>query len=96
MIKEKKWYHPNGMSLIIMKCVILKTCRGLMSKVDDVKLFLKELEKCFARNEKIEASTLLGSLVSMNRNIKEYTIEKSHLALKLKTLKLELFKNLCI
>ena len=49
---------------------------------------------------KVETSTLLGSLVSMsykgNGNIKDYVMEMSHLALKLKALKLKLFEDLLV
>ena len=71
-----------------------------MSKVDDVKLFLEESKKHFAKNEKTEIRSPLGSIAYMkykgNGNIMEYIIKMSHLASKLKTLKLELFEDLLV
>ena len=64
-----------------------------MFEIDNAKLFLEELNKHFAKKEKVKISTLLGSLVSMkynNGNIIEYIIEMSHLVSKLETLKLTL------
>ena len=56
--------------------------------------FLKEIGQCFAKHKKAETSTLLANLVSMKYkgkgNISEYIIEMSHIASKLKALKLEL------
>ena len=67
-------------------------------EVDNAKLFLEELEKNFAKNEKIEINTFLGSLFSTkyksNGNISEYIMEMFHLASKLKVLKLELSNDL--
>ncbi|KAK4489685.1 hypothetical protein RD792_000318 [Penstemon davidsonii] len=64
------------------------------------KKFLEEIEQYFAKNEKSEASNLLGKLVSMkyksNGNIREYIMEISNLASKLKSLKLELSDDLLV
>jgi hypothetical protein len=96
----EKWDRSNRMSLMIMKRAIPETFRGTMSEEANAKLFLEELEKRFAKNEKAETSTLLASLVSMrykgNRNIREYIMEMSHLASKLKALKLELSEDLLV
>lgn len=60
----------------------------------------RTLNKRFAKNEKIEASNLLASLVSIRcegkRNMREYIIEMSNIAFKLKALKLELSDNLLV
>ncbi|KAL5775754.1 hypothetical protein ACOSP7_013311 [Xanthoceras sorbifolium] len=69
--------------------------RGPKSEgITTAKEFLVEIEKCFAKNDKAETSTLLTSLISMKykgkRNIREYIMEMSHIASKLNTLKLEL------
>ena len=81
-----------------MKCVIPVIFRGIMFEVDDAKSFLELLEKHFAKNEKVETSTLLGNLVSMrykgNGNIREHIMEICHLASKLKALKLEFSEDL--
>ncbi|RDX64575.1 hypothetical protein CR513_56852, partial [Mucuna pruriens] len=60
--------------------------------------FLEEIEKFFVKNEKVETSNLLAKLISMKYkgkgNIKEYIMDMSNLASKLKSLKLELGKYL--
>ena len=60
--------------------------------------FLVEIEKHFAKNDKTETSTLLASLISMKykgrKNIREYIMQMSHIASKLKALKFELSKDL--
>ena len=95
----ERWDHLNRMSMMIMRRAILEAFRGTMSnKVTTTKEFLEEIEKRFAKNEKAEISTLLATLISMRYkgkgNIKEYIMEMSHLASKLKALTLELFKDL--
>lgn len=97
----EKWERSNRMSLMIMKRAIPEAFRDTMSdKVDTAKGYLEELEKRFAKNEKVETSTLLGSLISMRYkgkgNIREYIMEMSHLASKLKALKLELSEELLV
>ncbi|KAL1292080.1 hypothetical protein AAHE18_20G245300 [Arachis hypogaea] len=66
----------------------------------DAKQFLKDVKKFFTKNEKVEASSLLTKLVSMRYkgkgNIREYIMEMSHLASKLKALKLELSEDLFV
>ena len=83
-----------------MKHVIPETFRGTMTKEINAKLFLEEIEKRFAKNEKAETSTLLARLVSLRykgkRNVRKYIMETSHLTLKLKTLKLELSEDLLV
>ena len=54
------------MSLMIIKRDIPEVFRGTIS--DDrtsVKEFLAEIEKCFAKSDKVETSTLLQNLISM-------------------------------
>ncbi|XP_028184677.1 uncharacterized protein LOC114371426 [Glycine soja] len=64
------------------------------------KKFLKEIEQYFAKNEKAETSNLLAKIISMKYkgkgNIKEYIMEMSNLASKLKSLKLELGEDLLV
>ena len=61
---------------------------------------MRILRKRFAKNEKAETSTLLAKLISMryvgNGNIREYIMEMSHTASKLKALKLELSEDLLV
>ena len=84
-----------------MMCAIPEAFRGVMSdKVTTTKEFLEEIEKRFAKNEKVETSMLLENLISMRNkskgNIREYIMEISHLASKLKALKLELSEDLLV
>ncbi|KAL5811035.1 hypothetical protein ACOSQ4_027603 [Xanthoceras sorbifolium] len=91
----EKWNRPNRMSLMIIERGIPEAFKGPKSEgITTAKEFLAEIEKCFVKNDKVETSTLLASLISMKYkgkgNIKEYIMEISHIASKLKTLKLEL------
>ena len=62
--------------------------------------FLAEIEEHFTKNDKAKTSTHLASLISMKykgkRNIREYIMQMSHIASKLKALKLELSKDLLV
>ena len=72
----------------------------MSGNVTTAKEFLEEIEKRFAKNEKAETSMLLTNVISMRYkgkwNIKEYIMEISHLASKLKALKLELSEDLLV
>jgi len=86
------------MSVMIMKHFIPKAFWDSITKDSNAKIFLKDVQQFFAKNEKTEASNLLGKLISMRykgkRNIREYIMEMSHIASKLKALKLELCEDL--
>ena len=89
------------MSLMIIKRSILEAFKGAVSeKITKAKKFLAEIEKRFEKNDKVETSTLLQSLISIKYkgkgNIREYIMEMSHIASKLKTLKLELSDDLLV
>ncbi|KAL5744154.1 hypothetical protein ACOSP7_027011 [Xanthoceras sorbifolium] len=89
------------MSLMIIKHGISKAFRGSDSEgITTTKEFLDEIEKRFAKNDKVEIGTLLASLISMKYkskgNIREYIMQMSHIASKLKPLKLELSDDLLI
>ena len=97
----EKWERSNRMSLMIMKRAIPEAFRGTMSEqITTTKGFLEDIEKIFAKNEKAETSTLLAKLISMRYvgkgNIREYIMEMSHTASKLKALKLELSEDLLV
>ncbi|XP_022842051.1 uncharacterized protein LOC111365747 [Olea europaea var. sylvestris] len=98
--KIEKWDRSNRMCLMIMKHSIPKAFRGSITESGSAKKFFEEIEQYFAKNEKSEASNLLAKLVSMKYkgkgNIREYIIEMSHLASKLKSLKLELSDDLLV
>ena len=97
----EKWERSNRMSLMVMKRAIPEAFRGTMSdEITTAKDFLENLEQRFAKNEKAETSTLLAKLISMRYkgqgNIREYIIEMSHIASKLKALKLDLSEDLLV
>jgi len=88
------------MSVMIMKRSISEAFRDSITEDSNAKKFLEDVQQFFAKNEKTEASNLLRKLVSMRykgkENIREYIMEKSHLASKLKSLKLELSEDLLV
>ncbi|XP_047325419.1 uncharacterized protein LOC124929169 [Impatiens glandulifera] len=61
----EKWDRLNHMCLMIIKRGIPETFRGDISEVTNVKEFIEEIEKHFAKNDKAETSTLLASLTSI-------------------------------
>ncbi|KAL6335778.1 hypothetical protein AAG906_039541 [Vitis piasezkii] len=96
-----KWERSNRLSLMIMKRDIPEAFRGVVTdEVTNASDFLAEIQKRFAKNDKAETSTLLASLISMKYkgkgNVREYIMEMSHLASKLKALKLELSDDLLV
>ncbi|XP_047152125.1 uncharacterized protein LOC124823861 [Vigna umbellata] len=97
----EKWDRSNRMCLMVIKHDISKVYRGTISKeITSAKDFLAEIEKRFVKSEKAEASALLQSLASMRYqgkgNVREYIMEMSNIASKLKALKLELQEDLYI
>jgi len=97
----EKWEHSIRMSLMIIKRDILKAFRGAVSdEITLAKYFLAEIEKHFVKNDKIETSTYLVSLIFMKykgqKNIKEYIMQMSYIASKVKALKLELSEDLLV
>ncbi|XP_028117109.1 uncharacterized protein LOC114314822 [Camellia sinensis] len=97
----EKWDRSNRLSLMIMKRGIPEVFRGAIT--EDVTIageFLSEIQKRFAKNDKAETSTLLASLISIKYkckgNVREYIMEMSHLASKLKALKLDLSDDLLV
>lgn len=85
---------------MIIKHSILEACWSSITKSKSAKKFLEEIEQYFTKNEKSEASNLLAKLILMKYkgkvNIREYIMEMSHLASKLKSLKLELSEDLLV
>ncbi|XP_020266871.1 uncharacterized protein LOC109842402 [Asparagus officinalis] len=97
----ERWEKSSLMCMMIMEMAIPEAFRGTMSeKITTTKEFLEDIEKRFAKNEKAETSTLLENLISMRYkekwNIREYIMEMSHAASKLKALKLELSVDLLV
>ena len=88
------------MNHMIMKYVIPETVKGSIPKEENAQKYLAQVTDHFAKNEKAEASIILGNLVSMwykgKGNIREYIIEMSNLAAKLRSLKLELTEDILV
>ena len=97
----ERWEKSNHMCLMIIKKAIPEAFRGTISEtIKTAKEFLEEIKNRFAKNEKSETSTLLANLISMrykgNGNIREYIMEMSHFASKLRAHKLDLFEDLLV
>ena len=97
----ERWEKSNRMCLMIIKKVIPAAFRGTISEtIKTAKEFLEEIKNRFTNNEKSKTSTLLANLISMrykgNGNIREYIMEMSHLASKLRAHKLDLFDDLLV
>ncbi|KAK5795287.1 hypothetical protein PVK06_036547 [Gossypium arboreum] len=97
----ERWDRSNCISLMIMKHNIPEAFRGTESKkITQAKGFLNEIEKLFAKNDKVEMTSLLTSLMSMKykgqRNVREYIMETFHIASRLKALKIELSEELLV
>ncbi|KAH1097806.1 hypothetical protein J1N35_014727 [Gossypium stocksii] len=91
----------NRMSLMIMKHSILEAFRGTESKeITQATGFVDEIEKHFAKNDKVEMTSLLTSLMSMKYkgqgNVRQYIMEMFHVASRLKALKIELSKEFLV
>ncbi|XP_074560693.1 uncharacterized protein LOC141816866 [Curcuma longa] len=100
-VNYEKWDRSNRMSLMIIKRGIPEAFRGAVSdSVTKAKEYLDEIEKRFAKSDKAETSTILKSLISMKYkgkgNVREYIMEMSHLASRLKALKLELSDDMLV
>lgn len=97
----EKWDRSNRMSLMIIKRSIPEVFRGTIpEEITSAKDFLAEIEKRFAKSEKAETSALLQSLISMKYqgkgNVREYILEMSNIAAKLKALKLDMSDDLIV
>ena len=83
-----------------MKRSILEAFRGFINERVNATKFLLDIVQVFAKNEKAETSTLLRKLVGMKytnkENIREYIMEMSNIAGKLKALKLQLFDDFLV
>ncbi|PON56995.1 Transmembrane protein [Parasponia andersonii] len=102
--KDKKnfklWKKYNHISVMIIKWYIPKIIWDSLLKKENAKAFLAAIEKLYLKNEKNEVITILRKLISMRysskENIREYIIQISLLADKLKELKLEIFEDLLV
>ncbi|KAL0324716.1 UNVERIFIED_CONTAM: hypothetical protein Scaly_2438700 [Sesamum calycinum] len=99
--EKERWEKSNRMCVMIMKKSIPEAFRGTMSEtLTKAKEFLEHIEKRFVMNEKAEIGMLLTNLISKRYtgkgNIREYIMEMSHLASKLKALKLDISEDLLV
>ena len=97
----EKWDRSNRLSLMIIKKSIPEIFRGTISEdITNVKEFLVEIEKRFTKSDKAEMSTLLKSLITMKYNgkgnIREYILNMSNTASKLRALKLDLSEDVLV
>ncbi|XP_020249338.1 uncharacterized protein LOC109826734 [Asparagus officinalis] len=96
----KSWHKNLLIVLRVMDLGLALRTDSPPSLIDKSKDFLTDIEKKFVKNEKAEIGTLLTNLISMKfkgkGNIREYILEMSHLASKLKALKLELSEDLSV
>ena len=96
----EKCERSNLLSLMLMKHSIPEAFWGSITESINAKKFLLDIEQVFAKNEKAETSTLLRKLVGMKytnkEKIREYIMEMSNIARKLKTLKLQLYDDLIV
>ncbi|XP_061366310.1 uncharacterized protein LOC133309544 [Gastrolobium bilobum] len=69
--KIEKWERSNRMCLMIMKRSVPEAFRGSIVETTDAKLFLKELEQYFARNEKAEIGQTFSKLINMSCKYEE-------------------------
>jgi len=98
--KIEKWERSNPMSVMIMNRSIPEVFRDSITEDSNVKMFLEDVQQLFFKNEKAKTNNLLSKVVSMRYkgkgNIREYIMEMSNLASKLKSLKLKLFEDLLV
>ncbi|CAM8943532.1 unnamed protein product [Rhodiola kirilowii] len=95
------WERSNRLSLMIIRCGILEAFRSAVPDEDTTaKDYLAAIEKRLVKNDKAETSVLLAKLIAMRYsgkgNIREYIMEMSNLASKLKSLKLDLSEDLLV
>ncbi|CAM8948254.1 unnamed protein product [Rhodiola kirilowii] len=95
------WERSNRLNLMIIRRGIPEAFRSAVPDEDiTAKDYLAAIEQRFVKNDKAETSVLLGKLIAMRYsgkgNIREYIMEMSNLASKLKSLKLDLSKDLLV
>ena len=73
---------------------------GSITDKENAKKFLEEIEQCFTKNEKSETCRLMATLISMKYkgkgNIREYILEMSNIAAKLRELNLNLHDDVLV
>ena len=100
LVEFDKWERSNRMSLMMIKRSIPEAYRGAMPEEELASKFLANVESLFEKNEKAETSTLLRRFVALkykgNGSVREYIMEMTSIASKLKALKLELSEDLLV
>ena len=96
----EKWERSSHMTLMVIKCRILEAFKGaIFEGIINAKEFLVEIEKQFTNNDKVETTHTFLHLITMKYkgkgNVREQIMETSHIASKLKALKLEVFFMTC-
>ncbi|XP_021907406.1 uncharacterized protein LOC110821766, partial [Carica papaya] len=94
----ERWDRSNRMRMLVTEQAILEAFQGTMSdEIITGRDFLHSLEQRFIRSNKVEACTLLSTLVSIrymgNENIRKHIMEMSHVHAKLKALRVELLEE---
>ena len=83
-----------------MKLTIPESIKGSISEENDAKAILKEVSDRYDINKKVETSTILAKITTMRHNgkgsIREYILEMSNLAARLKALKLEMLEGIVV
>ena len=96
----EKWERSNRLSIMLMKCSIPEAFWGSINESVNAMKFLLDIEQFFAKNKKLETSTLLRKLVGMKyikmETIREYIMEMSDIVEKLKAFKLQLSDDLLV
>ncbi|XP_074589583.1 uncharacterized protein LOC141845425 [Curcuma longa] len=92
--------RSNHIGLSIMRLSIPKSIKGSISEDINVNTFLNDITNRFISNEKVETSMILSKFVSMwykgKGSIKEYIMEMSNIVIRLKALKLEMYKGMLV
>ncbi|RDY07775.1 hypothetical protein CR513_08064, partial [Mucuna pruriens] len=88
-VKIEKWKHSKRMCLMIMKRSIPEAFQDSISKSQSASKFLEEIEQFLPKMKRQRRYKGKG-------NIREYIMEMSNLAAKLKSLKLELDEDLIV
>ncbi|KAH1064463.1 hypothetical protein J1N35_029450 [Gossypium stocksii] len=97
----ERWDRSNCMSIMIMKYNIPEAFMGIESKkIARANSFLDKIKKCFAKNNKVEMTSFLTSLMLVKYkgqgNIREYIMEIFHVTSRLKALKINLSDELFV
>ncbi|XP_047313809.1 uncharacterized protein LOC124917405 [Impatiens glandulifera] len=97
----EKLEKSNRLSLMIIKKSIPEIFRGTISDdITKVEEFLIEIEKRFTKSDNAEMSIFLQSLITMRYlgkgNIREYILNMSNVASKLRALKLDLSEDMLV